>query len=349
MDFDGLMQSHGFSAINILPKQFNQAHRVLEFNIYDSHGGCDCYVRGFIARTMVDTEAKANSSGLIVGHKTDKSGDVLLFRPFSGAPKDKVFEVHQQHSAAIKQKLTSAFRLLPTRCPTWTLQSKVHIPDNSRSTSSHHSIGPLSLWSSASPPTEPSSYFKEGDRVTLRDDIGGDEHFNPRFFAGNGEQVVTGVVLFALPPKGSKEQRCVLVAHESDNSYQQAFFFRGTHLKLATEYPVYQPGDRVRLSRSALSQGCIAGTDSYGLVVHVGDIRDRIQRNVLVACVQTGKYSLYPASSLLPCSSSLFISSESERESLVSELIRLNPTLGEFGISEDTIKGLMSQFGSNFW
>jgi hypothetical protein len=225
----------------------------------------------------------------------------------------------------------------------------VNPPDNSRSASSHHSLGPQLLWSSASPPTAPPSYFKEGDRVTLRDDVGGDEHFNPRFFASSGEQVVTGVVLFALPPKGSKEQRCILVAHESDNSYQQAFFFRGTHLKLATEYPVYQPGDRVRLSRSARSQGCIAGTDLYGLVVHVGDTRDGIQRNVLVACVQSGKYSLYPASDLLPCSSSLCISSESERKSLVSELICLNPTLGEFGINEDTIKGLMTQFGSNFW
>ncbi len=106
MDFDSLMQSNGFSAINILPKQFNQAHRVLEFNVEDSHGGCDCYVRGFIARTMVDTEAKANSSGLIVGKKTDKSGEILLFRPFSGAPKDKVFEVS---AAAHCSNLTSTY------------------------------------------------------------------------------------------------------------------------------------------------------------------------------------------------------------------------------------------------
>jgi hypothetical protein len=104
MDFDGLMQSNGFSAINILPKHFNQAHRVLEFNVEDSHGGCECYVRGFIARTMVITEAKANSSGLIVGRKTDKSGEILLFRPFSGAPQDNVFEVS---AAAHNNNLTS--------------------------------------------------------------------------------------------------------------------------------------------------------------------------------------------------------------------------------------------------
>jgi hypothetical protein len=97
------------------------------------------------------------------------------------------------------------------------------------------------------------------------------------------------------------------------------------------------------------SGGCIAGRDTYGLVVHVGDIRDGIQRNVLVANVQTGAYSLYPASALLPCSSSLIISSESERDSLVSELIRLYPTIGEFGVNSGTIKGLIQQYGSKFW
>jgi hypothetical protein len=97
------------------------------------------------------------------------------------------------------------------------------------------------------------------------------------------------------------------------------------------------------------SGGCIAGRDTYGIVVHVGDIRDGIQRNVLVANVQTGAYSLYPASALLPCSSSLIISSESERDSLVSELIRLYPTIGEFGVHSGTIKGLIEQYGSKFW
>ena len=274
-------------------------------------------------------------------------------------------------------------------CLTWTPQNKVRAPlQPSHYVVYDDSVGPPSRWSSAPPPLtshsskpftptpafgggavfgggfpsslpdpfspsilggEPSSYFKEGDRVILRNEFSFDEQFNARFFANEGDQVSTGIVIFALPPKGPEEQRCVLVAHESDKSYTQVYFFRGSQLKRASEYPVYQRGDRVRLSHSAAAQGCIAGGDTYGLVVHVGDIRDSIQRNILVACVQTGAYSLYPASALLPCSSSLFISSESERESLVSELVRLNPTLGEFGISEETIKGLIAQFGSKFW
>ena len=106
MDLDPLMQPSGFSAINILPKQFNQAHRVLEFNVYDSHGGCDCYVRGFIARTMVVTQAKANSTGLIVGTKAGESGEILMFRPFSGAQKEKVFEVNSALAAAVHHIIT---------------------------------------------------------------------------------------------------------------------------------------------------------------------------------------------------------------------------------------------------
>ncbi len=212
-----------------------------------------------------------------------------------------------------------------------------------------HSVGPPSLCSSAPLPSEPTTYFKEGDRVILSHELGSEEHFNARFFAGNGDQVVTGVIVFALPPKGSEEQRCILVAHESDTSYTQSYFFRAAQLKRASEYPIYQRGDRVRRSISAVAQGCIAGRDTYGLVVHVGDIRDGIQRNVLVACVQTGAYSLYPASALSPCSSSLIISSECERESLVSELIRLNPAIGEFGVNSGTIKGLIEQHGSKFW
>lgn len=235
-------------------------------------------------------------------------------------------------------------------CLTWTPQNKVRASlQLSHYVVHDDSVGPPSRWSSAPPPTEPSSYFKEGDRVILRNEFSFDEQFNARFFANEGDQVSTGIVIFALPPKGTEEQRCVLVAHESDKSYTQAYFFRGSQLKRASEYPVYQRGDRVRLSHSAAAQGCIAGGDTYGLVVHVGDIRDSIQRNILVACVQTGAYSLYPASALLPCSSSLCISSESERESLVSELIRLNPTLEGFGISEETIKGLIARFGSKFW
>ena len=224
-----------------------------------------------------------------------------------------------------------------------------HSTVNLRSALPDHSIGPPSLWSSAPPPTEPTTYFREGDRVILSHELGSEEQFNARFFAGNGDQVVTGVIVFALPPKGSEEQRCILVAHESDKSYTQSYFFRASQLKRASEHPIYQRGDRVRHSNSAVAQGCIAGRDTYGLVVHVGDIRDGIQRNVLVASVQTGAYSLYPASALLPCSSSLIISSESERESLVSEIIRLNPTIGEFGIHSGTIKGLIEQYGSKFW
>jgi hypothetical protein len=105
----------------------------------------------------------------------------------------------------------------------------------------------------------------------------------------------------------------------------------------------------VRLSHSTAASGCLSGKDAYGIVMHVGDVRDSVQRNIVVACVQTGSYSLYPASVLLPCSSGLLVSSESERESLVSELICLNPKLVECGIREATINGLIAQFGSKFW
>jgi hypothetical protein len=89
MDFDALMAPNGFSAINILPKGFNQHHRVVEFNVEDSHGGCECKIRGFIARSYVETKAQANSTGIIVGTSHDSSeGDVLLFRPFFGCKQE---------------------------------------------------------------------------------------------------------------------------------------------------------------------------------------------------------------------------------------------------------------------
>ncbi len=132
MDFEPLLRSDGFSVINILPKKFNCDHRVLEFKVEDTHGGTDCYVRGFIARTMIETQAKSNSTGLIVGTKPDKTGKLFLFRPFSGAQSQQVLEVSSASEAAahgsIQSTLTSAFRLRPTHCPTWISQNKVHTP-----------------------------------------------------------------------------------------------------------------------------------------------------------------------------------------------------------------------------
>lgn len=134
MDFEPLLRSDGFSAINILPEQYNCDHRVLEFKVEETHGATDCYVRGFIARTVIETQAKTNSTGLIVGTKTDKSGTLLLFRPFSGAQSQQVLEVKSALAAAahgsMQSPLTSAFRLRPTHCPTWMAQNKVHTPQS---------------------------------------------------------------------------------------------------------------------------------------------------------------------------------------------------------------------------
>ena len=132
MDFEHLLRSDGLSVINILPKQFNCDHRVLEFKVDETYGGTDCYVRGFIARTMIETQAKTNSTGLIVGTKADKTGKLFLFRPFSGTQSQQVLEVNSALAAAahgsIQSTLTFAFRLRPTHCPTWISQNKVHIP-----------------------------------------------------------------------------------------------------------------------------------------------------------------------------------------------------------------------------
>jgi hypothetical protein len=299
-------------------------------------------------------------------------------------------------------------------------------------------------------PASSSSYFKEGDRVVLRQDMLENEHFDARFFAPAENEVVTGVVVFALPASGGEEQRCVLVAREGDSSYQNAFFFRGSHLQHASEPCVFRRGDRVRLSqpRSAATApsatavicrnghacvdfrydgggggvrggrrvrggrvrgggggggggrghscqcgvcgsgisanspgcmrcdrcdydvcaecviassasssapqpapptGCIANPDTYGVVVNTGSVRDGFQRNVLVVCCQTGEYSLYPASALVHCSSSLRISSDSEQDSLADHLVRLNPSSEQIGMGKTSIKGLVSQFGSKIW
>jgi hypothetical protein len=210
------------------------------------------------------------------------------------------------------------------------------------------SAGPASQLTT-SVPASPSAYFKEGDRVVLHEDLRDNEHFDPLFFASADDEVVTGVVLFALPPRGSEEQRCVLVAQTGDCSYQNALFFRGSHLQLASDPCVYRRGDRVKLSHSAPGTGCIAHADSCGFVVNTGSIRDGIQRNVLVVCFQSGAYSLYPASSLAHCSSSLVISSDTERDSLVDDLVRLNPSIEQVGMNKVSIMGLISQFGSKFW
>ena len=294
-------------------------------------------------------------------------------------------------------------------------------PQSSHVSLSDYSAGPASQWTT-SVPASPSAHFKEGDRVVLHEDLRDNEHFDPLFFASAEDEVVTGVVLFALPPRGSEEQRCVLVARERDCSYQNALFFRGSHLQLASDPCVYRRGDRVKLSQprsdttapiataiicrsghacgdfnypnsnhscdvcgagiSANSPGCmrcgrcdydvcarcvtassastsapqptpptgcIAHPGSCGFVVNTGSIRDGIQRNVLVVCSQSGAYSLYPASSLVHCSSSLVISSDTERDSLVDDLVRLNPSIEQVGMNKLSITGLISQFGSKFW
>lgn len=96
MDLHPLLQWNGFSAIDILPKTFDQSHRVVEFKVDNSGGGTECRVRGFIARTFVDTKAEANSCGIIVGARQDDTkGELLLFRPFFGA-QNEVREVRQQ-------------------------------------------------------------------------------------------------------------------------------------------------------------------------------------------------------------------------------------------------------------
>jgi hypothetical protein len=122
----------------------------------------------------------------------------------------------------------------------------------------------VSHWSSTPAPISPATYFKEGDRVTLHEDLIGNEQFDARCLAPIGEEATTGIVVFALPPhRGTHEQRCVLVAREGDCSYQKAFFFRAAHLKHADQPCVYQRGDRVKLSRSAPATGCIAHYDTY--------------------------------------------------------------------------------------
>jgi hypothetical protein len=95
--------------------------------------------------------------------------------------------------------------------------------------------------------------------------------------------------------------------------------------------------------------GCIAHPDTYGVVVNTGSVRDGFQRNVLVVCCQTGEYSMYPASALVHCSSSLRISSDSEQDSLADHLVRLNPSIEQIGMGKTSIKGLVSQFGSKIW
>ena len=224
--------------------------------------------------------------------------------------------------------------------------------------------GPASQWTS-SVPASPSAYFKEGDRVDLHDDLRDNEQFDPHFFASADDEVVTGVVLFALPAPGSEEQRCILVAREGDGSYQNAFFFLGSHLQQARKPCVFRRGDRVKLSQprsdtiasSASSSapepppptGCIAQPDPYGVVGNTGSVRDGIQRNVLVVCCQSGAYSLYPASGLVHCSSSLSISSDAEQDSLADHLVHLNPSIEQIGMGKSSIKGLASQFGSKVW
>ena len=108
MDFDTVMSSSGYSAIDILPKNFDQRHRVVEFNVNDSHGGCECMVRGFIARTFVETKAETNSCGIIVGTRQDATeGERLMFRPFFGASKE-VHEVLQWYVSPSNRKVTYA-------------------------------------------------------------------------------------------------------------------------------------------------------------------------------------------------------------------------------------------------
>jgi len=94
-------------------------------------------------------------------------------------------------------------------------------PQSSHVLLSDYSAGPASQWTT-SVPASPSAHFKEGDRVVLHEDLRDNEHFDPLFFASAEDEVVTGVVLFALPPRGSEEQRCVLVARERDCSVRAA-------------------------------------------------------------------------------------------------------------------------------
>lgn len=108
MDFDDVLESSGYSAINILPKNFDQRHRVVEFNVNDSHGGGNCRVRGFIARTFVETKVEGNSCSVIVGTRQDASeGERLMVRPFFSAKKD-VLEVRQWYASSSNRKVTCA-------------------------------------------------------------------------------------------------------------------------------------------------------------------------------------------------------------------------------------------------
>jgi hypothetical protein len=88
MDFRPLLRSSGDSAIDILPKTFDQSHRVIEFNVNDTlgsgGGASNCRVHGFIAQAFYDTKGLANSCGIIVGTRQDSTkGEILSFRPFS--------------------------------------------------------------------------------------------------------------------------------------------------------------------------------------------------------------------------------------------------------------------------
>jgi hypothetical protein len=109
MDLRPLLKSSGFSAIDILPKTFDQSHRVVDINFVDNSGGyMDYRVRGFIARTFVDTKAVANSCGIIVGARQDNTkGELLLFRPFFGA-QNEVREVRQQRVSPSNLNVTRA-------------------------------------------------------------------------------------------------------------------------------------------------------------------------------------------------------------------------------------------------
>ena len=109
MDFNPLLKSSGYSVINILPKKFDQSHRVVEFNVDTvSNGGGDCWVHGFIARTFVDTKAGTNSCGIIVGTKQDDTkGEKLLFRPFFGA-QNEIHEVQQRRISPSNLNVTRA-------------------------------------------------------------------------------------------------------------------------------------------------------------------------------------------------------------------------------------------------
>jgi hypothetical protein len=78
------MKSSGDFAIDILPKPFDQSHRVIEFNVNSTGIGANCRVYGFIAQSFIETKALANSCGIIVGTRQDATkGEILSFRPFS--------------------------------------------------------------------------------------------------------------------------------------------------------------------------------------------------------------------------------------------------------------------------